>query len=175
MNANETTENEKENNIPYWMKMLKEMRKSTDMAQLLVLTNIILIILLSLVVIIGYPKLKNTVSFIRNSNNSIGTTSTSISTSTSIETSTIAPASKCKLTSAKLYYNPECPYCQRQLTDGSIDALESSGVSVEVIDVTKGNYSFIQYVPTWILGDKNDEIYTGFKTWEQLRVMFQCS
>lgn len=79
---------------------------------------------------------------------------------------------KCQITSGILYYSPECPYCQRQIMDGTLDELESLGVEVETIDVTGvGDYSFIQYVPTWLA---EDLLETGYKNITQLKQMFGC-
>jgi len=78
---------------------------------------------------------------------------------------------ECNITSGKLYYSPACPHCQQELAEGGIESLQQSKVSIQLIDVTKGNYPSIQYVPTWIV---NNQTIVGYQTIDQLKTMFQC-
>jgi len=99
---------------------------------------------------------------------------TTPSPTTTIPTTTITKIIStwdCNITSGKLYYSPACPHCQQELAEGGIESLQQSHVSIQLIDVTKGNYPTIQYVPTWIV---NNQTIVGYQTMEQIKMMFQC-
>ena len=99
--------------------------------------------------------------------------SSSSSTTTSPATTTTInyPTVNCAIKSGKLYYSPSCPHCQQQLSEGGLNALARSGVSIQLLDVTKENYDFIEAVPTFIV---DNQTYVGYRTWNELLTMFQC-
>jgi len=87
-----------------------------------------------------------------------------------LETTGTTISSGCEITKAQLLYSPYCGWCQKQLTDGSLDELQTLGVELEVIDVVANNIS-VQAVPTWRFDNKEE---TGYKTIDQLKEMLGC-
>ena len=78
----------------------------------------------------------------------------------------------CQIATAKFYYHPQCGWCQKQITEGNLKLLEDYGVNLEWIDVTTGNYSFVEGTPAWTI---NDQLLYGYMTKEQLLETFRCS
>jgi hypothetical protein len=135
----------------------------------------IVVILLMFTFVMIYNKL----NAIEGKMDAIGKIITSPATSTTptteITTTSIPyvnyPIVKCKITNATLYYLSTCPHCHQQLTDGTYDSLVKSGVSINLIEVSSGNYS-IQYVPDWVILGQNNY---GYQTWQQLMQLFNCT
>lgn len=94
----------------------------------------------------------------------MGTPGTSLNT-----TGTTMPL-YCEIGTVKFLYSPTCPYCERQLTDGSLEQLESFGIDLVKIDLSLANES-VPYVPAWRYN--NTEVY-GWKPIGELKEMFGC-
>lgn len=76
----------------------------------------------------------------------------------------------CEVKDVRLLYSLTCGFCQRQLTDGSLDALEEMGIQLDKIDLTTVNES-VPYVPAWRYDNKEEY---GYKSIEDLKAMFRC-
>jgi len=77
----------------------------------------------------------------------------------------------CDIDQAIFYYHPSCGWCERQINEGGLEWLQDHGVLLEIIDVSTGDYSYLEATPSWEI---DQEITYGYKTLNQLKDMFQC-
>ena len=77
----------------------------------------------------------------------------------------------CDIKDGELYYSPNCPYCQKQLSEGSIEKLKKEfGIKIIEHDVIEENIS-VPSVPAWVI---NNQVTYGYQTYEQLLRLFEC-
>jgi len=84
-----------------------------------------------------------------------------------------ASPTRCENSEMIFYYLDTCPVCQRVKTEGTISKIEELGIKkVEKIDVNTGpiNHQF-EVVPTFVI---NGKVYTGYKTFEELKELLGC-
>lgn len=80
--------------------------------------------------------------------------------------------SRCKVSKMTYYYADWCGWCRRVVEDGTISKLEELGVNVTKVNVDFGPILHqFRGVPTFVI---NDEIYSGYKTFEQLKELLGC-
>jgi len=80
---------------------------------------------------------------------------------------------QCEFSEIVFYYLDTCSWCQKVKGEGTISKLESLGVKVEQINANVGNLRHqFKGVPTFVV---NEKIYTGYKTFEQLKELLKCS
>jgi len=71
------------------------------------------------------------------------------------------------------YYLDTCGWCQKVKDDGTISKLEQLGVKVSQINARSGSVLHqFQTVPTFVIDGK---LYSGYKTFEELKELLDCS
>jgi len=79
---------------------------------------------------------------------------------------------KCEYDEMIFYYREGCGWCGKVKSDGSIEKLEDLGVKITQIDVSVGPVEHqFSGVPTFVI---NNEIYVGYRTFEQLKELLGC-
>lgn len=80
---------------------------------------------------------------------------------------------QCEINKMVFYYLDSCSWCQKVKNEKTISKLESLGVKVEQIkaDIGPVRHQF-KGVPTFVI---NENIYTGYKTFEELKELLKCS
>ena len=80
--------------------------------------------------------------------------------------------SQCQTKEITFYYLDTCGWCQKVKSEGTIDKLEKLGVKVNEVNAAIGliRHKF-QAVPTFVI---NEKVYTGYKTFEELRDLLGC-
>lgn len=80
---------------------------------------------------------------------------------------------QCEFNEMVFYYLDTCSWCQKVKGEGTISKLESFGVKVEQINA---NTELVRHefrgVPTFVI---NENVYTGYKTFEELKELLRCS
>ncbi len=81
-------------------------------------------------------------------------------------------SSQCQIQEMTFYYLDQCGWCQKVKSEGTIDKLEKLGVKVNKVNAAIGpiRHQF-QAVPAFVI---NDKVYTGYKTFEELRDLLGC-
>lgn len=84
--------------------------------------------------------------------------------------STTSP--QCETSEMIFYYKNGCGWCQKVKDEGIIKKLEGLGVKVRSIDVQVGliEHEF-RGVPTFVI---NEVVYSGYRTFEDLKVLLGC-
>jgi hypothetical protein len=84
----------------------------------------------------------------------------------------VSSNSQCPAKEMTFYYLDTCGWCQKVKSEGTIDKLEKLGVKVNKVNAAIGpiRHKF-QGVPTFVI---NKKIYTGYKTFEELRDLLGC-
>lgn len=79
---------------------------------------------------------------------------------------------QCQVKEMIFYYADWCPWCQKVKNEGTIKKIKELGVRVNEINIDKGpvNHQF-QGIPTFVI---NEKIYSGYKTFEELRDLLGC-
>jgi glutaredoxin len=81
--------------------------------------------------------------------------------------------SQCQVKKITYYYLDNCPWCQKIKSEGTLDKIESLGVKINKINAAIGPvFHQITGVPTFVI---NGRIYTGYKTFEELKDLFGCT
>ena len=75
------------------------------------------------------------------------------------------PELQCQTAKMTYYYRPECSWCQRIDREGTIANIKELGVEVKETHTRTGA------VPRFLI---NNEIYTGYRTFEQLKELLGC-
>ncbi len=80
---------------------------------------------------------------------------------------------QCEINEMVFYYLDSCSWCQKVKSEKTISKLESLGVRVEQIRANVGpvRHQF-QGVPTFVI---NENVYSGYKTFEELKELLKCS
>ncbi|MBL7141923.1 DUF2318 domain-containing protein [Patescibacteria group bacterium] len=80
---------------------------------------------------------------------------------------------QCEINEMVFYYLDSCSWCQKVKSEKTVSKLESLGVRVEQIRANVGpvRHQF-QGVPTFVI---NENIYSGYKTFEELKELLKCS
>ena len=79
---------------------------------------------------------------------------------------------ECEFNEIIYYYSDTCGPCQKIKDDGIIERIEELGVKVNQVDVAIGQIQHqLSGVPTFVIDGK---IYTGYKTFEQIKDLLNC-
>ncbi|MFH0791596.1 MAG: Fe-S-containing protein [bacterium] len=80
--------------------------------------------------------------------------------------------SKCAVKEITFYHLKNCEWCNKVKSEGTIEKIEQLGIKVNKIDAAVGpiRHKF-EGVPTFII---NDQVYTGYKTFEELKGLLNC-
>jgi len=80
---------------------------------------------------------------------------------------------QCEINKMVFYYLDSCSWCQKVKSEKTVSKLESLGVKVEQINANTGlvRHQF-RGVPTFVI---NENVYTGYKTFEELKELLKCS
>ena len=81
--------------------------------------------------------------------------------------------SQCQTKEMTFYYLNSCSWCEKVKSEGTIDKIEALGVKVNKINADIGpiRHKFTG-VPTFVI---NDKVYSGYKTFEELKDLLGCS
>jgi glutaredoxin len=80
--------------------------------------------------------------------------------------------SQCQVKKITFYYLDDCPWCQKIKSEGTLDKIEALGIKINKINTAIGPiFHKIAGVPTFVI---NGKIYTGYKTFEELRNLLGC-
>lgn len=79
---------------------------------------------------------------------------------------------QCKIREMIFYYSEQCSWCNKVKQEKTIPELEQLGVDITEINVAVGPILHqFRGVPTFVIAG---EIYSGYKTFEQLKGMLNC-
>ena len=79
----------------------------------------------------------------------------------------------CQYNKMIFYYSNGCSWCSKVKEDASIQRLADLGVQTEQVETSVGpiNHQF-QGVPAFVV---DDEVYTGYRTYDQLKTLLGCT
>ncbi len=79
---------------------------------------------------------------------------------------------ECEFNEMIYYYSDACGPCQKVKDDGTIEGIEELGVEVNQVDITtKPGQHQLSGIPAFVIDEK---VYTGYKTFEQIKDLLGC-
>jgi len=79
---------------------------------------------------------------------------------------------ECEFNEVIFYHREGCSFCQKVKDDKTIERIEELGVKVNQVDVTIGPIQHqFSGVPTFVI---NKKVYSGYKTFEQIKDLLGC-
>jgi len=79
----------------------------------------------------------------------------------------------CRSSEMIFYYRNGCSWCAKVKSDGSLEALTQLGVKITQIETSVGPVQHqFSGVPTFVV---NNQVYSGYRTLDQLKVLLGCS
>lgn len=89
-----------------------------------------------------------------------------------IEDSDLPVTSQCEINEMTFYYLDTCGWCNKVKDEGTVEKLEDLGIEVTRINAKVGPIEHeFRGVPTFIV---NEVVYSGYRTFEDLKVLLGC-